>query len=67
MKASEVIKRLQRRVDTFGDWDCIIRIADGDDFVEDTTADVTCIRADDDSEVIVISDMLDEIPEGDED
>ena len=53
MKASEVIKELQERIEIFGDWPVIIR-ADMDD---DDDVDVLSVYADDEAARIVISDF----------
>ena len=52
MKASEIIKELEERVKLYGDWNVVIRIDDEDDI------NVGSIYADDETEVIVVSDFL---------
>lgn len=49
MKASEVIKELQERIELYGDWEIVIRIDDYDDI------DLGLVYADDESERIVVS------------
>lgn len=49
MKASEVIKELQKRIELYGDWEVVIRIDDYDDI------DLGLVYADDESEIIVVN------------
>ena len=54
MKASDIIKALQERIEVFGDWEVIFRETDGDDDV-----DILSVYADDETKRIVVSDFPD--------
>jgi len=54
MKASELIRRLKRRIAIYGDCECIVRYDEGEE-----EFDLTCVYADEDAERIVLSDDLD--------
>ena len=52
MKASEIIKELQERIELYGDWNVIIRVSECSD---DDDIDVGIVYTDDEAERIVIS------------
>ena len=54
MKASEIIKELQERIELYGDWNVIIRVSECGD---DGDLDVGSVYADDEAERLVISDF----------
>ena len=60
MKASEVIERLQRRIDMFGDWEVVFRDKDGE---FDPDVDIISVYVDDEAERIVVSDAFDPFDE----
>jgi hypothetical protein len=57
MLASELIKRLSKRLDLYGDVDVVFRDSDGD-FIDPGT-DIGSVYYDDEDERIVISDQYD--------
>ena len=52
MKASDLIKELQERIEIYGDLEVVIRIEDDD-------MDLLSVYGDEDSERIIVSDFLD--------
>ena len=54
MNASDVIVKLQERIDLYGDWEVQIRITE-----DDTDYDLASVYADDEAEHIVVSDFVD--------
>ena len=61
MKASELIKRLQRRIDLYGDLDCVVRYDEGEE-----EFDLSCVYGDEEAERIVLSDDFDEVINSDD-
>lgn len=55
MKASELIKELQERIDIYGDIEIIMRV--GDNGIDDEDFNVMSVYGDEESERIVISDF----------
>lgn len=60
MKASELIERLQRRIDTFWDWDVVFRDEGGE---LDPDVDIISVYADEEAERVVVSDAFDPFEE----
>lgn len=58
MKASNVIKAMQRRIEVYGDYEVQIRLAD-----DDTDYDLNVVYTDDDAERIIVSNQIDLFPE----
>jgi hypothetical protein len=58
MTVNDLIKRLQRRAEIYGDYECVVRFDDGDSEI-----DVTCVYTDDEAERIVLSDDYDPFDE----
>lgn len=54
MKASDIIKTFQERIEIFGDWEVIFREEGGDDDI-----DILSVYADDEAERIIVSDSPD--------